>query len=198
MPTVPIHYARWTSEEDAKLAELVAKGCSDRIIGRELGRTSDSVKQRRLSIIDNRESKRWTAEDDAYLLKAKASGMLDREIGRELARSAQAVRRRRQTIQSMPVRDSRIWTADEDEKIVTMFKSGAKPQDIADAVGRSKRATIQRKATLIQRAAAAQNTHTKSHPLTRPKPARVLPPPTPLSVYWLRTMRGMTTAQETS
>jgi len=89
-------YRRWTSEEEARLLELVRLGYNRSEIARELGRPYYSVTAKLRELRDEGWAvpparRAWTPEEDRRLLELLRAGASQIAIARELGRSPKAV-----------------------------------------------------------------------------------------------------------
>jgi DNA-binding CsgD family transcriptional regulator len=93
-----VSYTLWTQQEDAALADMIARNLSYNSIARLMGRTQDAVRGRVRQLRNNDplgdRAANWNDERDLILLKMTAAGRTRGEIARKFGLSHHSVTRR--------------------------------------------------------------------------------------------------------
>ena len=106
-----VSYCIWTQQEDAALADMIARNLSYSSIARLSGRTQDSVRGRVRHLRDRDllgdRAANWDDERDLILLKMTAAGRTRGEIARKFGLSHHSVTRRLARLLEEPSRPTR-------------------------------------------------------------------------------------------
>jgi len=102
-----VSYTIWTQQEDAALADMIARNLSYNSIARLTGRTQDSVRGRVRHLRDRDllgdRAANWNDERDLILLKMTAAGRTRGEIARKFGLSHHSVTRRLARLLAEPI-----------------------------------------------------------------------------------------------
>jgi hypothetical protein len=106
-----VSYTIWTQQEDAALADMIARNLSYNSIARLMGRTQDSVRGRVRHLRDRDllgdRADNWNDERDLILLKMTAAGRTRGEIARKFGLSHHSVTRRLARLLAEPITSRR-------------------------------------------------------------------------------------------
>jgi DNA-binding CsgD family transcriptional regulator len=104
-------YTIWTQQEDAALADMIARNLSYNSIARLMGRTQDAVRGRVRQLRNNDllgdRAANWNDERDLILLKMTAAGRTRGEIARKFGLSHHSVTRRLARLLAEPITSKR-------------------------------------------------------------------------------------------
>lgn len=102
-----VSYTLWTQQEDAALADMIARNLSYNSIARLMGRTQDAVRGRVRQLRNNdllgNRAANWNDERDLILLKMTAAGRTRGEIARRFGLSHHSVTRRLARLLAEPI-----------------------------------------------------------------------------------------------
>jgi DNA-binding CsgD family transcriptional regulator len=104
-------YTIWTQQEDAALADMIARNLSYNLIARLMGRTQDAVRGRVRHLRDRdllgHRAGNWNDERDAVLLQMTAAGVTRGALARKFGLSHQVVTRRLARLLAEPITSKR-------------------------------------------------------------------------------------------
>ena len=102
-----VSYTLWTPQDDAAVADMIARNLSYNSIARLMGRTQDAVRGRVRHLRDRDllgdRAANWTDERDLILLKMTAAGRTRGEIARKFGLSHHSVTRRLARLLAEPI-----------------------------------------------------------------------------------------------
>ena len=140
----------WTKEEEKRLVKYFEEGKTAREVSNKLGRSMETVYQRRYKIrngLNPRPEKQWTDKDKEDLEKKFKQGKSDEEIAKYLGRTVNAVGRVR-LMMGLYRQRMRRWTEEEDDKLESLVNKGKKDKEIAKILNRSQSAITNRKSRI--------------------------------------------------
>lgn len=144
----------WTKEEEKRLVKYFEEGKTAREVSNKLGRSMETVYQRRYNIrngLNPRPEKQWTDKDKEDLERKFKQGKSDEEIAKYLGRTVSAVGRVR-LMMGLYRQRMRRWTEEEDERLVSLVNTGKKDKEIAKILDRSQSAITNRKSKISKEA----------------------------------------------
>lgn len=131
-------YHKWTTQEDARLKELLEAGCSQKEIGEQMGLRATQIHSR-LSLLGLTEKKRRADGEPKPERPVSREEKKPKEEGEKIeAMFDKAMEQETQaSIAVKEKREQKSWTPEEEELLLSLVAEGRDHQEIGEALHRS-------------------------------------------------------------